>query len=56
MPRPKTKEYELFQCKLDKKISKALAEFCAETGRTKTAAVERALEKYIEEYRKTGRS
>ncbi len=56
MPRPKTKEYDLFQCKLDKKISQALTEFCEETGRTKTSAVERALVKYLEEYKKTGKS
>lgn len=56
MPRPKIKDYDLFQCKLDKKVSQALTKFCEETGRTKTAAVERALIKYLEEYKETGRS
>ncbi len=56
MARPKSKEYDLFQCKLDKKISQALTEFCEETGRTKTSAVERALVKYLEEYKKSGKS
>ena len=55
MSRPKIKEYDLFQCKLDKKISKALTEFCDETKLTKTAAVEKAIDKYLAEYKKTGK-
>ena len=55
MAKPK-KEYDLFQCKLEKHVSKELAEFCKETGRTKTAAVERAIMHYIAHYKRTGKS
>ena len=55
MARPK-KEASLLHCRLDKKLSDELNVLCAGTGLTRTAAVERALRMYIEEFKKTGRS
>ncbi len=43
------KEAKNFACKFDKEIFEKLEEFCALSGQNKTAVVERAVEKYIEE-------
>ena len=51
----KIKDYEPFSCKLDKNISEKLQKFCNDTGLSKTKTVEKALEKYITDYRKTGK-
>jgi len=49
MARPK-KESVVLNIRLSKDISEKLTEYCNDAGQTKTTAVERALEKYIEEY------
>ena len=54
MARPK-KEYDKFNCRLSKDISKQLEKFCADTRFTKTAVVERALECYFQQFRSTGK-
>ncbi len=38
-----------FGCKFDREIFKKLEEFCRLSGQSKTAVVERAVEKYLEE-------
>jgi len=43
------KETKNFACKFDKEIFDKLEEFCALSGQSKTAVVERAVEKYVEE-------
>ncbi len=48
MPRDK-KDAKNFACKFDREIFEKLEEFCALSGQSKTAVVERAVEKYIEE-------
>lgn len=55
MAREKTKEYVAFNCKLDKQASDKLDTICKETGLSKTAAVERAIAAYFEQFKKTGR-
>ena len=42
------KETKNFACKFDKKIFEKLEEYCDLSGQSKTAVVERAVEKYIE--------
>ena len=49
MPRPK-KEMRVLNIKLEKTISDKLEGFCAETGVSKTMAVERFLDKSLDEY------
>ena len=48
MPREK-KEAKNFACKFDKEIFERLEEFCQLSRQNKTAVVERAVEKYLEE-------
>lgn len=48
MPRDK-KDAKNFACKFDREIFEKLEEFCMLSGQSKTAVVERAVEKYIEE-------
>ena len=48
MPRDK-KDAKNFACKFDREIFETLEEFCKLSGQSKTAVVERAVEKYIEE-------
>lgn len=43
------KESKNFACKFDKDIFEKLEEFCVLSRQNKTAVVERAVEKYIEE-------
>ena len=49
MARPK-KESAPTSFRLDTAISERLTKFCEESGQTKTTAVERALEMYIDDY------
>lgn len=49
MPRPK-KEHTVITIKMDKALSDALNQFCEETYRTKTAAIELAVGKMIDNY------
>lgn len=51
----KTIECEVLTIKLEKKISHNVIKLCEETKLTKTVAVEKTLEKYIEEYKRTGK-
>lgn len=48
------KEWEYFSCKLDKEVAESLNRFCKDTGLSKTKAVEKALQQYIETYYKEG--
>ncbi len=43
------KEARNFACKFDKEIFDKLEEFCVTSGQSKTAVVERAVEKYVKE-------
>ncbi len=43
------RETRNFACKFDKEIFERLEEFCGISGQSKTAVVERAVEKYINE-------
>lgn len=43
------KDAKNFACKFDREIFEKLEEFCKLSGQSKTAVVERAVEKYIEE-------
>ena len=54
MPRLK-KEYKVLNIKLDKGISDKLERFCTESGQPKTVAVERFLEKCLDDYFKKSR-
>lgn len=49
MSRPK-KESKVLNVRLDVKISEELDKFCEETGMSKTNAVERMLQKCLDEY------
>ena len=49
MPRPK-KESKVLNIKLSVPVYDKLDEFCAESGQTKTLAVERFLNKCLDEY------
>ena len=48
MPREK-KNARNFACKFDGEIFERLEEFCSLSGQNKTAVVERAVDKYLEE-------
>lgn len=43
------KDAKNFACKFDREIFDKLEEFCELSGQSKTAVVERAVEKYVEE-------
>ena len=49
------KDFKNLNCKIDKSISNLLAQFVEQTRMTKTAAVENALQMYIEHYNETGK-
>ena len=55
MARPR-KDSEQLHCRLERDINNGLEALCKETGLAKTVAVERALERYIRNYKKTGRA
>lgn len=48
MPREK-KDAKAFSCKFDKDIFLRLEEYCNLSGQNKTAVVERAVQKYLDE-------
>lgn len=48
MPREK-KDAKAFGCKFDREIFQKLEEFCRLSGQSKTAVVERAVQKYLDE-------
>ena len=54
MPRT-AKDHKVLNCKIDKEVSDILEDFSERTGISKTATVEKALRKYIEEFNKTGK-
>ena len=47
MPR-QAKDFEYLSCKLDKEISDKITEFCKDTARNKTAALEMILKEYLQ--------
>ena len=49
MPRPK-KDSKILNIRLDKEISDKLERFCDESGQSKTVAVERFLNRCLDEY------
>ena len=49
MPRPK-KNSKILNIRLDKEISDKLERFCEESGQSKTVAVERFLNRCLDEY------
>ncbi|MCH4040566.1 MAG: hypothetical protein LKG48_04980 [Lachnospiraceae bacterium] len=49
MPRPK-KDAKILNIKLARSVSDKLERFCEESGQTKTVAVERFLDKCLDEY------
>ncbi len=50
MPRPKTRDFKSVNFNLDVKVLEKLERYCEETGRTKTMAMERILDKFLTEY------
>lgn len=50
MARPKTRDYKSINFNLDVKVLEKLERYCEETGRTKTTAIERILDKFLTEY------
>ena len=50
MARPKTRNYKAVNFNLDVKVLEKLERYCEETGRTKTMAMERILDKFLAEY------
>ena len=51
----KPKREENLHVKIKAEVNEKLIDFCNDTGISKTAAVEKALTLYIEQYRETGR-
>lgn len=49
----KTSEY--LSMRIDKQVSDKIEEICHEVGLTKTKVVEKAVEKFYDEYKKTGK-
>lgn len=49
MPRPK-KDAKILNIRLDKEINDKLERFCEESGQSKTVAVERFLNRCLDEY------
>lgn len=50
MARPKTREYKAISLNMDVKVLEKLERYCEETGRTKTMAIERILDKFLTDY------
>lgn len=50
MARPKTRDYKAISLNMDVKVLEKLERYCEETGRTKTMAMERILDKFLTEY------
>lgn len=51
MPR-EAKEYQAFSSRMDKATFERLEGFCKESGQSKTVAIERAINMYINDYEK----
>ncbi len=49
MPR-EAKEYKAFSSRMDKATFERLEQFCKEAGQSKTVAIERAINMYIDDY------
>lgn len=49
MPRPKKDNHPL-SMRIDKNIYERLNQYCADSGQTKTMAIERALVSYMDDY------
>lgn len=52
MARPKTKDSVALNINIETEVNNKLTEFCNNVGLTKTKTVEKALERYIEDYYK----
>lgn len=50
MARPKTRDTKTVNFNMDIKVLEKLERYCEETDRTKTAAIERILDKFLTEY------
>ena len=50
MARPKTREYKAISLNMDVQVLEKLERYCEETGRTKTMAIERILDKFLTDY------
>ena len=50
MARPKTKENRVVSIRMDARIADRLDKHCEETGQSKTLAIERAVDRYIDDY------
>lgn len=50
MARPKTREFKPMSLNMDVKVHEKLERYCEETGRTKTMAIERILDRFLTEY------
>lgn len=55
MVRKKLKESEILNCRIEKSASNKPEEVCREVDLTKTKAVEKAIEKFYDEYKRTGK-
>ncbi|MBQ6132909.1 MAG: CopG family transcriptional regulator [Lachnospiraceae bacterium] len=49
------KDWEQLNCRVGKSAFDKLSEICRDVGLTKAKAVEKAIEKFYEEYKKTGK-
>ena len=52
MARPKAKESQSITIRMNTALFDRLSDFCERSGQSKTGAVERALEMYIDDYDK----
>lgn len=50
MARPKTRDFKAISLNVDVKVLEKLERYCEETGRTKTMAIERILDKFLSDY------
>lgn len=50
-----TKRTEFIHCRMTKELADKVEQFCKDTNLTRTAMVERALNKYIDFFRETGK-
>lgn len=48
--RPSRKNYQSLTVRLDKEIYDKLAEYCLVSGQSKTVAVQRAIDSYVDQY------
>ena len=55
MSKKDLKQYEHSSCRLDQKAMDQLEEMCDDIGITKTKAIEKAIGKVYEDYKKTGK-